>query len=153
MMKTGGSEVHAIRMLELASEPSFLESSMIEVVVRNRPVGSGAVFYHEPSIVRYVGELMDNPRHVAADCITISGDGFIPYRVISKRDIVRMGGRTVEFKPALETSQTWRVLNSKGDAYTVTRNRSLWSCTCVGFGFRRDCKHVREKKNELQQAS
>ena len=33
----------------------------IEVVVRNRPVGSGAVFYHEPSIVRYVGELMDNP--------------------------------------------------------------------------------------------
>ena len=72
---------------------------MIEVVVRNRPVGKGAVFYHEPSIVRYVGELVDNPRHVSDDCITISGDDFVPYRVISKRDIVEMGGRAVEFKP------------------------------------------------------
>ena len=92
---------------------------------------------------------MDNPKHVSDDCITISGDGFIPYRVISKRDIVEMGGRTVEFKPVVETSQTWRVLNSKGVSYTVTRNRNLWSCTCVGFGFRRDCKHVREKKSDL----
>ena len=46
-MKTGGSEANAIRTLEMASEPPFLECSMIEVVVRNRPVGKGAVFYHE----------------------------------------------------------------------------------------------------------
>lgn len=120
---------------------------MIEVVVRNRPVGKGAVFYNEPSTVSYVGELMANPSHVANDCITMSGDGFIPYRVIQKRDIIRLGGKRVEYVPKLSTTNTWRVSGSKGKEYVVTKNDTMWSCTCVGFGFRRDCKHIQEKKN------
>jgi hypothetical protein len=122
---------------------------VIEVVVRNRPVGKGAVFYHEPSTVSYVGELLANPGHIANDCITMSGDGFIPYRVIPKRDIVSMGGRRVVYTPKLSTTQTWRVAGSKGNEYTVTNSDGAWSCTCTGFGFRRDCKHIQEKKNAV----
>lgn len=121
---------------------------MIEVVVRNRPVGKGAVFYNEPSTVTYSGRLLANPSHIANDCITMTGDGFIPYRVIPKKDIISLGGKRVEYKPVPQsTTVTWQVAGSKGKEYTVVKNDTVWSCTCAGFSFRRDCKHVQEKKN------
>jgi hypothetical protein len=119
---------------------------LIEVVVRNKPVGRGSVFYHEPSLVRYVGEVLPNPKHIADDCITLSGDDIIPYRVIPRKDIVSMGGRAVEFKAAPVTTQTWRVAGSKGAEYVVTHDHGRWSCTCVGYQFHKNCKHIREKK-------
>ena len=37
------------------------------------------------------------------------------------------------------------VPSSKGDkTYEVIFNNGTWNCECVGFGFRRDCKHVKE---------
>lgn len=40
----------------------------------------------------------------------------------------------------------WKVPNSKGNGeYTVIFD-GAWSCDCVGFGFRRDCKHIRTIK-------
>jgi hypothetical protein len=119
---------------------------LIEVVVRNRPVGKGAVFYYEPSLVRYVGEVLPNPKHIADDSLVISGNDIISYRVLKKKDIVSMDGKSIEVKPTLETTQTWRVAGSKGAEYVVTHDHGRWSCTCPGFGFRRDCKHIREKK-------
>lgn len=32
--------------------------------------------------------------------------------------------------------------------YKVSFNGIQWSCTCVGFGFRRDCKHVKKIKQQ-----
>ena len=122
---------------------------MIEVVVRNRPVGRGSVFYHEPSLVRYRGEVLPNPKHVPSDCIVISCDDFIPYRVIPRRDVVSIGGQAQEYVAPPSTTQTWRVAGSKGAQYVVTQDAGRWSCTCVGFQFHKDCKHIREKKNVL----
>ena len=120
---------------------------MIEVVVRNRPVGKGSVFYHEPLLARYTGDLLPNPKHVANDCIVLSGDGFIPYRVIPTRDIVSINGAVVVAVQAPSRARSWSVQGSKGQVYTVTRNANSWACTCVGFQFHKDCKHIREKKN------
>lgn len=40
-------------------------------------------------------------------------------------------------------NKTWEVQNSKGSGhYTVTLRDRSWSCTCAGFGFRRQCKHI-----------
>jgi uncharacterized Zn finger protein len=37
-----------------------------------------------------------------------------------------------------------QVTGSKGQKYTVTKRGPKWECTCRGFAFRRDCKHVQQ---------
>ena len=39
--------------------------------------------------------------------------------------------------------RTWEVKGSKGDVYQVTEINGYLSCTCSGFKFRGDCKHVK----------
>jgi hypothetical protein len=39
--------------------------------------------------------------------------------------------------------RVWEVAGSKGDIYRVTEANGLLSCTCSGFRFRGDCKHVK----------
>lgn len=44
---------------------------------------------------------------------------------------------------------TWQVENSKKNGYyTVKFDKAGWSCTCAGFGYRRDCRHVQETKKK-----
>jgi|TARA_R110000787_G_scaffold43141_4_gene105990 hypothetical protein len=52
--------------------------------------------------------------------------------------------------------RTWTVQGSKGDEYTVTQSAGdsreiFFSCTCVGYGYRRKCKHIEGIKNKLAQ--
>jgi hypothetical protein len=53
----------------------------------------------------------------------------------------------VQFRTALKEPEpegrTWTVKGSKGDEYLVTELRGNFSCTCSGFRFRGDCKHVK----------
>jgi hypothetical protein len=53
----------------------------------------------------------------------------------------------VQFKTQLkEPEPQGRVIEvqgSKGDVYKVTELNGNWSCSCSGFKFRGDCKHVR----------
>lgn len=39
--------------------------------------------------------------------------------------------------------RSWTVKGSKGDEYQVTEINGNLSCTCSGFRFRNDCKHVK----------
>ena len=43
--------------------------------------------------------------------------------------------------------RTWTVTGSKGDSYQVNEVRGNWSCTCSGFKFRGECKHVKELRS------
>ena len=36
-----------------------------------------------------------------------------------------------------------KVEGSKGAVYELTKTNGKWSCTCPGFEYRKDCKHVR----------
>jgi hypothetical protein len=53
----------------------------------------------------------------------------------------------VQFKTQLkEPEPEGRVIEvhgSKGDVYKVSELNGNWSCTCSGFKFRGDCKHVK----------
>lgn len=97
----------------------------------------------------YTGKIVPNPKWVGNDCICIStGDLQWPFRIIDRDRIVdqRTGQLPIADK-GKPRSETFIVKGSKpGSSYTVTRSDSSWSCSCVGFGFRKDCKHVRERK-------
>ena len=117
------------------------------VTIRVRDTRNPAVF--ATGVVRqfneYSGKILPNPKWVAQDAITLStGISEFPFRIIERERIIGLG----EAAPvAAPRSETFIVQGSKpGSTYTVTRDGSQWSCTCVGFGFRKDCKHVRECK-------
>ena len=54
----------------------------------------------------------------------------------------------VQFKTKLKEEEPegryWIVKGSKGDEYKVSEYRGNLSCTCSGFRFRGDCKHVKD---------
>ena len=54
----------------------------------------------------------------------------------------------VQFKTNLKEEEPegryWIVKGSKGDEYRITEHSGNLSCTCSGFRFRGDCKHVKD---------
>lgn len=38
--------------------------------------------------------------------------------------------------------------STAGKTYTVTFDGMWWNCECVGFGFRKSCRHVKEVKQK-----
>ncbi len=65
---------------------------------------------------------------------------FIPYK--PKEDNI----------PNIESDSIYKVRSSKGDkVYEVKMNNSgSLECECVGFGFRRRCRHITEVQSTLQ---
>jgi hypothetical protein len=53
----------------------------------------------------------------------------------------------VQFKTGTKEEEpegrTWTVKGSRGDEYKVTELNGNLSCTCSGFKFRGDCRHVK----------
>ena len=48
-------------------------------------------------------------------------------------------------------NQIWKIANSKGNGfYDVKLNDGHYSCSCVGFGYHRDCKHIKQVKNDTR---
>ncbi len=41
------------------------------------------------------------------------------------------------------------VSSRTGEEYDVARVNGEWNCTCKGFSFRRNCKHIKELKSNL----
>lgn len=59
-------------------------------------------------------------------------------------EVKELGEISLEEAVALER---WEVKGSKGDTYIVTREEGVLQCTCSGFKFRGECKHVKEIEN------
>lgn len=42
---------------------------------------------------------------------------------------------------------TWEFVGSRGDRYVVTKDEGVYNCTCPGYKYRGECKHVKELEN------
>ena len=49
-----------------------------------------------------------------------------------------------DIRPIEPEGRVWEVNGSKGDIYKITEVRGEYSCTCSGFKFRGDCKHIKQ---------
>lgn len=49
--------------------------------------------------------------------------------------------------PLLEEEKTFKAKSSRtGEEYTVTQKGTQWSCSCMGFEYRKKCKHIDQFK-------
>ena len=44
----------------------------------------------------------------------------------------------------LVKAETWKFMGSKGNEYVVQKIDNMLQCTCPGYVFRGNCKHVKE---------
>lgn len=71
-----------------------------------------------------------------------TGSRQFPIRSIDMTRIISINGTKNKKMTTIPKNRSWIVKGSKGNSYTVTEENGLRSCTCVGFEFRRQCKHL-----------
>jgi len=47
----------------------------------------------------------------------------------------------------VKASEQWQFAGSKGDTYIVQRTDGVLNCSCPGYTFRGQCRHVKEIEN------
>ncbi len=69
----------------------------------------------------------------------------VPIRVVGMGSVVNLeytDGTVAKKGKVDDAVKTLEVKGSKGEKYIVIKEGSKVSCTCVGFQFRRTCKHL-----------
>ena len=66
------------------------------------------------------------------------------FRVIQKERIVEVNDLPVDYSVPASDRIEKTVKGSKGNTYTVIKDAGRITCTCTGFGFRGQCKHLLE---------
>lgn len=71
-----------------------------------------------------------------------------PIQIDTRRRTFKEVKNTFNFKIEEPKSENprWEVLGSKGDRYIVERTENGLTCTCSGFKFRGNCKHLTQIK-------
>lgn len=92
----------------------------------------------------YEGEVIQPYKWLSDREFCITGSKEFPIRVINiglVEDIELLSGTMREVNTDV---RVFEVSGSKGNKYTVTSSSTGWNCTCPGFQFRKQCKHVAE---------
>jgi len=83
------------------------------------------------------GKVMASPKWLTADQIAIAtGNPEFPVAVLQKKNIVGL--------ESAKQDKFFRsfTVRSKDKTYKVLLSNGRYSCDCVGFGYRKTCKHV-----------
>ena len=96
----------------------------------------------------YEGEVVNPDKWMDTDSFKVfTGNPDLPYSVISASNVSDVKYITGGAGRAVKSDvKTFSVKGSKGEVYTVTQTGTRWSCSCVGFQFRRQCKHIKVKQ-------
>jgi hypothetical protein len=98
----------------------------------------------QPEFREYQGRVLDSWRWLTDREFCMEGDRDWPVRVIninSVAEIQVLSGTLTEIDIG---TKTWSVEGSRGNKYQVQRDHRGWSCSCPGFQFRRQCRHIVE---------
>ena len=49
----------------------------------------------------------------------------------------------------LVRTETWKFTGSKGDEYVVQKIDNMLKCSCPGFTFRSECKHIKQVEEQV----
>lgn len=106
-------------------------------------------FFEVPEFHYYEGEPAQ-VKWASADELAIRTKDNVGLRIIQRRWIREIDGQPYEYKTqgAIQTI-TRLVQGSKGSEYEVTVGPGTKSCSCPGFQFRGQCKHVEAVTKEL----
>lgn len=106
-----------------------------------------ASYVHVPEFNVYEGQLLAPQRGDPAGTFRMtSGDPSYPVRLIDVDRVVGMEDHAPSLK---NETETWTVVGSRGSKYNVTRTGKSFECSCAGFGYRRQCRHVNELRDKL----
>ena len=100
--------------------------------------------FDQPKYITYEGDVVLAPKWAADGTIALAtGNLRWPVRLIDPSLIVSVDGETVSKSTVDLNVRTVTVKGSKGDSYVVTITPAGRSCTCAGFSFRHNCKHLK----------
>lgn len=94
------------------------------------------------------GTIIDSEKHDPPGTIRVfTGNPFHPVSVIALHNIL-FDANTEKPKPEekkeKEKEEIYNVKGSKGDSYTVVVKGNYAHCNCMGFQYRKRCKHADE---------
>lgn len=110
-------------------------------------------FWHKEDYEDYTltGAVLASPKWLTSDQIAVSNpkhpNGFSVITLNKVIDIKTAEGAITLDKPT-EDYKEWQFSGSKGNNYLVIRQKGKYNCTCLGYQFRKHCKHVEEAANE-----
>jgi hypothetical protein len=76
-----------------------------------------------------------------------TGQDWFPVRVVERHRIVEVNELPVDYTEPASDRIEKKVQGSKGNEYTVVKEYGKSTCTCPGFTFRGQCKHLLELVN------
>lgn len=103
-----------------------------------------------PTVKRYTtkGRVIARPRWLRPDEIAVANpqhlDGISVINLNRVVDLRDQNGVAIPFTLPDVNDRTWTVPGSKDNLYTVTRQAGNFKCTCPGFQFRHNCRHITE---------
>lgn len=112
-------------------------------VYERKHIFAASVYIPEYNV--YTGTVVPNPKWVANDCLCLNTEEN-PLRIILKKNIV---GYLPKVEEKTNQIKTWQYTNSKGKVYTISNDNGRFECDCLGFQFRRSCKHIVQAKEKI----
>jgi hypothetical protein len=120
--------------------------SVVEVVTRHKNISYFSSDEFEE--YRYVGVVINGPKWIEFNSFALdTGNADIDYHIISASNVVDI--QYLEGSPGKEIQVPQKTEFFKIKDYTVTKSKSGYSCTCVGYQYHRKCKHVTQVMQQI----
>lgn len=113
--------------------------SIIEVVTRFKSIYYFSKEKFEED--RYIGIVLKSPKWIEYNSFVLdTGNPEVDFHIISSNYVVDI--QYLEGEPGEEILIPQKTEFFKIKDYTVTKAKSGYSCTCVGYHYHRKCKHI-----------
>jgi hypothetical protein len=104
----------------------------------------------QPEITEYSGQVLDPYRWLTDREFCMTGDDAWPIRVMNLSLVEHLEFLSGTGNSVQTQAQSWQVAGSRGATYTVNRTQTKWTCTCAGFQFRHNCRHISELRDSAK---